>query len=351
MLSVRNQFILTSVAYLLLTPTVSAQGWWGGGNGDWHDGDGNWDGCPPWWSSDECSSNGGNSNGNNNGASADPSAYGLTESDLQRSNRILTIHAVLACLVWVLYVLQYLLQSIVQLTHHSLIPLGGILLRLGINSPWIVRTHAILQSLSYIIYIAAAALGIWLIRTLSYGPYSMWEDPHPKLGVAILALAFLQPIFGLIHHSIYKRRALDTKAGRPTKAPGRTVVGYIHLWLGRLLIVLGMINGGLGLRLAASSPFAGNNKTKAIAYGVGAGIMLLLYLIFVVFGEIRRSKNIKENQRHAAEASRNIPLMDAEGVQTRGPVPPTYSLGNVPPSYEDSQESLRKEAQTTARYQ
>lgn len=190
-------------------------------------------------------------------------------------------------------------------------------------------------------------MGIWLVRTLSYGSNSLWSDPHPKLGMAILFLAFFQPIFGLIHHRIYKKRAQNTKAGRPTKPPGRTPVGYLHLWLGRLLIVLGMVNGGLGLRLAAVSPFENHSRTKIIAYGVGAGIMFFLYFVFVVFGEIRRSRANQEFNRNRVEASRNIPLIDAEGAQIGGPMPPTYTVGNMPPSYEDSQQGPRKEAQTS----
>lgn len=175
----------------------------------------------------------------------------------------------------------------------------------------------------------------------------MWQDPHTKLGVAILILAFLQPIIGLIHHVIYKRRATAAKNGTSSKMPGRTVPGYMHLWLGRLLIVLGMINGGLGLRLASQSPLQNNTNTKAIAYGVGAGIMFLLYIAFVVFGERRRSRERKE---HANDLSRSgMPLVTPErsGTQRGGLAPPVY---NQPPSYEDSQESLRKEGNTTARY-
>lgn len=102
MLSTRNQFLIISAAYLFSTP-VSAQGWWNNNNGNWNNGNG---GCPPWVSSDDCnSSNNGNNNnngGNNNGSGPDASQYGLSQEDLSRSGRIVTVHAVLACLVWVL---------------------------------------------------------------------------------------------------------------------------------------------------------------------------------------------------------------------------------------------------------
>lgn len=137
------------------------------------------------------------------------------------------------------------------------------------------------------------------------------------------------------------------KQGNTTKLPGRTVPGYAHLWLGRILIVLGMINGGLGLRLASNTPFETNGQAKAIAYGVGAGVMFLLYVAFVILGERRRSKERKEQENDMS--TRGVPLItrDADGVQRSGAAPPTY---NYPPSYEDSQEHLRKEGETTARY-
>jgi len=329
----RTRFILTPAAFFLLNAnTANAQWGWGGGHWGGGDGDGNgdWNGCGWWDGSDDCNDgDDGDNDGNNNG-SVDPSALGLSTSEMNRTTRIITVHAVLASLVWVFF-----------------IPIGGILVRSGVKSPWVVRIHAFLQSISFLIYIVAVGMGIYLVRSLSYGPYSMWQDPHTKLGIAILVLAFFQPILGLLHHSLYKKRVTAVKQGNATKLPGRTVPGYAHLWLGRVLIVLGMINGGLGLRLASNSPYETHGRTKAIAYGVGAGVMFLLYLAFVILGERRRSKERKEQQNDMT--TRGVPLMthDAEGVQRSGPVPPTY---NHPPSYEDSQESLRKEGETTARY-
>ncbi|KAK5949786.1 hypothetical protein OHC33_009175 [Knufia fluminis] len=332
--STRARFLLTTAAFLLLNiQAVRAQGGWGGGGrwGDNNGGDG-WNGCGWWDGNDDCDDDDddGDDGDDNENGTLDPAALGLSTSEINRTTKIITVHAVLASLVWVF-----------------LIPVGGILMRSGIKSPWILRIHAFLQSISYLIYIVAVGLGIYLVRSLSYGPYSMWSDPHTKLGIAILVLAFFQPILGLIHHSLYKRRVTAVKQGNTSKMPGRTAPGYAHLWLGRILIVLGMINGGLGLRLASNSPFEGNGKPKAIAYGVGAAVMFILYVAFVILGERRRTKERKEHQQDMS--TRGVPLMthDAEGVQRSGPVPPTYSH---PPTYEDSQESLRKENATTARY-
>lgn len=349
--STRTRLLLTTAAFLLLNAnTVNAQ--WGPGSGHWGGGDGNggndggWNGCGWWDGNDDCDGSDDGDDGSDSSSTTDPASLGLSASETNKTRRVITIHAVLASLVWVLYVLYSSFKNVL-LTALSLIPVGGILIRSGIKSPWILRIHAFLQSIGYLIYIVAVGMGIYLVRSLSYGPYSMWQDPHTKLGISILVLAFFQPILGLVHHSLYKSRVAAVKQGNTTKLPGRTASGYAHLWLGRILIVLGMINGGLGLRLASESPFETHLHTKAIVYGVGAGVMFLLYIAFVIIGERRRSKERKEQQNDIS--TRGVPLMahDAEGAQRSGPVPPVY---NHPPSYEDSEGSLRKEQVTTARY-
>lgn len=80
-----------------------------------------------------------------------------------------------------------------------------------------------------------------------------------------------------MHHLLYKRK------GR------RTAVSHVHRWLGRALITLGAINGGLGLQLAANAPTG-----WFIAYGVVAGVVYLVYAVVVAgtaVGRRRRGVN------------------------------------------------------------
>ena len=96
-----------------------------------------------------------------------------------------------------------------------------------------------------------------------------------------------------MHHLGYKRHRQ------------RTIVSHGHIWLGRILITLGMINGGLGLLLSNNA-----SRGECIAYGVIAGLVWLLWVILAAFGERRRS-------------------------QARGPVPvaaskPANGVGNEP---------------------
>lgn len=93
----------------------------------------------------------------------------------------------------------------------------------------------------------------------------------------VIGLMFLQPFLGLAHHYIYVR------SNRPT------FWGKGHTWFGRGLILLGTINGGLGLQLA-------NNTTKGeIAYGVIAGVMFLTYLGVILIGPRMRRKGRAES--------------------------------------------------------
>jgi hypothetical protein len=86
----------------------------------------------------------------------------------------------------------------------------------------------------------------------------------------------LQPFFGIIQH----RRYLATeRQGTWT---------LIHRWYGRVLIIMGIINGGLGLQLAANTP-AGK-----IVYSVLGGIAgTTLCVMALAFEANRLTKKAK----------------------------------------------------------
>jgi hypothetical protein len=95
----------------------------------------------------------------------------------------------------------------------------------------------------------------------------------------------------LIHHELFKKQLLRWRAGTVMQKPGRTVSGRIHVWIGRILITLGVINGGFGIRLASTSPFqdAATTKKAYIGYGVVAGLIWLLYSGISALFEYRRT--------------------------------------------------------------
>lgn len=98
---------------------------------------------------------------------------------------------------------------------------------------------------------------------------------HPILGLLVLALLLFQPPLGYMHHVIYMREG------------HRSIYSAAHIWLGRLVITLGIINGGLGLRLA------GETKGKEIAYGLVAGLVWLVWVGVAVSCEVKGGKAAK----------------------------------------------------------
>jgi hypothetical protein len=99
------------------------------------------------------------------------------------------------------------------------------------------------------------------------------SDKHPIIGLVLLAFLLLQGPLGYVHHAAYKRYSR------------RTIWSHLHLWLGRLAITLGIINGGFGFELA------GDTGSKAmIAYCVVAAVIFVVYVAVAIFGELRRKK-------------------------------------------------------------
>jgi hypothetical protein len=69
------------------------------------------------------------------------------------------------------------------------------------------------------------------------------------------------------------------------------VWSYLHLYNGRIMITLGIVNGGLGLFLAGAA-----NGLK-IAYGVIAGVIWLVWMAAAVFGELGRLRPAPKDTR------------------------------------------------------
>ncbi|KAF9636786.1 putative integral membrane protein [Lasiodiplodia theobromae] len=213
--------------------TGGGSGPWGGGNSKRQDSGTNY--CAPGQSS-------GSSPGQQIGGGAALAEY-------QRMQKMLIAHAVLACLAMVIF-----------------FPLGAIAIR-TFSFPGLIWFHGGLQVFAYSIFIAAVGLGIYLGQRGGY-----LSSYHAIIGLLVFALMFFMPILGYLHHKLFK------------KYGHRTFYSYTHIWMGRCLITLGIINGGLGLMLA-NGP-----RDWTIAYGVVAGIVWLVYISCAILGEARRKK-------------------------------------------------------------
>jgi hypothetical protein len=147
-----------------------------------------------------------------------------------------------------------------------LFPAGAVVMRLG-SFKGLVWIHASIQLLAWMVFVTAFGLGLY------YGlQINIMSEAHPIIGIVLLVLVTVQPLLGWVHHRQFVRTGC------------RTAVSQGHIWIGRVAIVLGMINGGLGLKLARTS------TRYVIAYSVVAGIMGLVYVTSIVVGELGRSR-------------------------------------------------------------
>lgn len=205
----------------------------------------------------------------------------------QTQNRYARTHGTLASLAFV-----------------AIFPLGAILVRLARFSglAWI---HGGLQLFGYVLFIAAAGLGIYMANASDRS-----GDPHAIIGVLLFVVFFFMPIVGTIHHRVYK------KVGK------RTLWSYAHIFTGRAGIILGLVNGGLGLRLADASSAA------TIAYGVFAGLMGVVYIGTVGFGEFRRGSTSSRNATTTAAVHSESKRLgrDDSGSGSGRDISPVHSL-------------------------
>lgn len=141
--------------------------------------------------------------------------------------------------------------------------------------------HAPLQVLGTILLIVGMGLGIVLGNRLGE-----IDGYHQIIGFIVVAMLVLfQPAMGLYQHLHYH------------KTGGRTIFGVLHRWLGRSMIILGIINGGLGWHLT-------HNDGAYTPYAVVAAIVFLVYVSVLVFAwyksrqpqDLEDEKTLRQNR-------------------------------------------------------
>ena len=144
------------------------------------------------------------------------------------------------------------------------------------HSSWLfsrpVACSGVFQLIAYLFYIAAFAMGIDMAAL-----GRMTHEAHPIIGIVIFVLVFFQPFLGFIHHFAFKKRNR------------RVVWSHGRIWLGRIVITLGTINGGLGLELAKRVGQFAHSLGAIVGYSLGAGIVWLVYVVSA-YGESKRPK-------------------------------------------------------------
>lgn len=166
-----------------------------------------------------------------------------------------------------------------------LFPLGAALIRL-LRFRQVAWLHGAWQIFTYTLVIAGFGMGVWMAMasnggvdqvyfclfspTASITNNLQWSafNGHTIIGTIVFCLLTLQPFGGIIHHNFYRTN------------PTSTIYGVSHRWMGRIILILGAINGGLGLQLAAEE------NPPIIAYSVLTAFFFLLWLAAVVWNNL-----------------------------------------------------------------
>ncbi|TVY36922.1 hypothetical protein LOCC1_G007421 [Lachnellula occidentalis] len=151
-----------------------------------------------------------------------------------------------------------------------MMPMGAMAIRL-LSFKGLIWVHAGWMIFAYAISIAGMGMGIWIALEVN-----KLDTYHAIIGLFVITCLTLQPVTGLVHHLLYK------------KTGGKNVATYPHVWWGRAIVTLGIINGGFGLQLARKyAPLANGSRKGEIAYGVIAGPMWILWMSVVVFSSFK----------------------------------------------------------------
>jgi hypothetical protein len=153
-----------------------------------------------------------------------------------------------------------------------LYPLGAISLHLPLppflrNIRIVPSVHAPIQILGLAMMIGAMGLGIDIASELDF--FSGSVPAHVIIGLLATSMIILiQPAMGTLQHLHFR------------KTGGRSIYGYIHRWNGRVAIILGMINQGLGFQLVGIGTVVHTHSLvrNFVVLGVLGGIWLTLVM-------------------------------------------------------------------------
>jgi len=172
-----------------------------------------------------------------------------------------------------------------------LYPLGAISLHLPIqNMPFLKNTylknkamamHVPIQAIAFVMMIGGMALGIRLGHDLDY----LKNPVHAHVVIGLLVVCTIivfQPIMGIIQHRHFK------------KTGGKSIFAYVHRWVGRGAIVLGMINSGLGFQLAKDNVIIRSHSY--VRNYVLLGVLVSVWVSFVVYDHfsLHRSRRVPD---------------------------------------------------------
>jgi hypothetical protein len=230
------------------------------------------------------------SSSSSSSSSSDSNSDSTTDDGGEPSklDMVIMAHAVLAPITFVLF-----------------FPIGAMIIRL-LSFKGVVWLHAGWMVTTYIIVLGAMGMGVWIaVMTQQLDTY------HSIIGLVVVGALLLQPVSGITHHLLYK------------KTGGANVATYPHIWWGRAVVTLGIINGGFGLKLS------GNTTKGEVAYAIVASVMWVLWMVVIVFSfakgrrtaekdaiyavEMRNGNSSTERMRYPASIQQGSPIRENYG--------------------------------------
>lgn len=178
--------------------------------------------------------------------------------------------------------------TIMSVTFVLLFPLAALTLYLPFTKR-VLFIHAPLQLIGTLLMIVGLATGIILGNRINE-----LDAYHMIIGYIIVAsLILFQPLLGLLQHIYFRRHQ------------SRSKMGVIHQALGRVMIILGIINGGLGFNITGPVGSRYVPRGPVIAYAVLAGLVALFYVAVVLLVGRRRATRSGAGASSSGEKAHN----------------------------------------------
>jgi hypothetical protein len=173
--------------------------------------------------------------------------------------------------IWKIRLSHGALMGIVFL---GIYPLAAIMMRVC-QFHYEIWVHAAIQGFAMLLMYVGMGLGQWFASYEGniYDAETPGSYAHKRIGTVIPCLMALQPIFGYLNHRLYLQRG------------ERTALSYVHINFGRILILLGAINGFFGQ--GNRGPDYTHGRT---IWGAIFGIVLGIYIIELVTTAYTRRK-------------------------------------------------------------
>lgn len=157
--------------------------------------------------------------------------------------------------------------------------------------------HVPIQIIGFVMMVGGMGLGIRMAYDLDFLNHPV--HAHVVIGLLVTCtLILFQPAMGVFQHRYFR------KTGK------KSVFAYIHRWIGRVAIMMGMINSGLGFQLARDHGGVIISAHSYIRSYVLLGVLVAIWFSLVVWDDFaaRRSKRVTDGgeKGRSEEAKRPV---------------------------------------------